>query len=345
MHLFNAFNVQGERLNKRLLLELHFYKDLSHLTALLGRKCVEVLATQLNPRFKSIQCPTWLKLPLVVKHQKIEYGVSVKLRDWSSLDSTADSLQALYKRLNLGELPPLNTNLESRALEYLVFKKLGLAQLNFSQSLAKKLGLEEIKINETQPSGLGTLISKVYKNWVQSQVPLSKDLLQKLDFNQRPKTHNSFTALLSSLYGINGFVKSSSDELTKSHLGVILGGRVGSEKQNSAVAPDEIVIDLDIQSAYGSAMAQMPIALGHPTLFYYPRERKDCWPTLGEFLKQWKKEFVPFCWSLVVDTKEKFSFDQKLIYSKEMSGYWGNPTLEEDDDSAPRRRSNVLIIS
>ena len=46
----------------------------------------------------------------------------------------------------------------------------------------------------------------------------------------------------------------------------------------------------------------MPIPIGHPVLFYYPKHRPEEWPTLGKWLHKWEHELVEHCWYAVIDT-------------------------------------------
>ena len=61
----------------------------------------------------------------------------------------------------------------------------------------------------------------------------------------------------------------------------------------------------------------MPIPIGHPVLFYYPKHRPEEWPTLGKWLHKWEHELVEHCWYAVIDTLFfLLSFSQNVVYSK-----------------------------
>lgn len=63
-------------------------------------------------------------------------------------------------------------------------------------------------------------------------------------------------------------------------------------------------------------------------MFYYPKHRPAEWPTLGEFLKEYRHEMCVGTWYLVVETIEPLSFPQNLLFSKMFTN--DNPEIVTD---------------
>ena len=326
---------KGERVAHRLLLTLHFYQDFYHLTALLGRRRKR-LAHQLLPRFQSLKTLKWTLIPTVVEIDDIPYSVSIKLMDWSGLDSTADDLETLCLRFNVAFFDQPS-----------VFFELWKARVQFMEGLCNSLQVKmpETIRNQSEVYSLGTLVSKLFTGWLETHIALTPTMVDILAIWHQNSTKFSAN-IFSYLYGIYPLIRSDF-ELTKSHLGVVLGGRVGPEPLRKATKGDtpfgsstepDMFLDMDIKAAYGTAMAQLPLAVGHPTLVYYPRgaQGTEQWPTLEKFLLEWEHELVDFCWSAVVDTFEDLSFAQNVLCSKLMLGEKGEPTIEQIACSSQR---------
>ena len=136
----------------------------------------------------------------------------------------------------------------------------------------------------------------------------------------------------------------SSAELTKGHLGTVLGGRIGPERPATTDVKTAGLVDVDIESCYGTALKALSVPIGHPTQLYYSRSEPQTWPCLAAFLDRWGDELVPGCWMAVVDTagpywvgprsdlltfEGRLSFPQDFLLSKITTGKSGAPSFAE----------------
>lgn len=90
----------------------------------------------------------------------------------------------------------------------------------------------------------------------------------------------------------------------------VVGGRCINEQPNKFRGTN--VLDVDIQSCYGKAMADFEYPIGTP--FIYKVSVNDEGPTLRDFIKEFSREMVPGLWTITVSGK--LNFTQSLIYSK-----------------------------
>lgn len=101
------------------------------------------------------------------------------------------------------------------------------------------------------------------------------------------------------------------DRFTTSLLNCLVsGGRANNELPSEYNL--EYILNVDLQSCYGSALSCFEFPVGLPTIIAYaPNEKKL---TLKEFLLQYEEELVPNLYKITVSGK--LTFEQDLIFSK-----------------------------
>lgn len=92
---------------------------------------------------------------------------------------------------------------------------------------------------------------------------------------------------------------------------VIQGGRAIKEEPNEHIFKD--VLDIDLQSAYGSSLVRFDYPFGLPTVFASPNHRTDR-ITLKEFLHQYGDELVEGLYTIYISGE--LSHKQNLVFSK-----------------------------
>ena len=217
------------------------------------------------------------------------------------------------------------------------------------------------------PVGPGTLAASLLGGFLAMQAPTTPAILKALDLanillddsvltdlnpdaagwlsnNELSSRGDQLVSKFSALYGIRELTNSSAD-LTKAHLGTVLGGRIGQERPATTdVKTAGMVADLDIEACYGTALKELSVPIGHPTQLYYSRSEPKEWPSLASFLDRWGDELVPGCWMAVVETAGPewigprsdmqtlegcLSFPQDFLLSKITTGKSGAPSFAE----------------
>lgn len=94
---------------------------------------------------------------------------------------------------------------------------------------------------------------------------------------------------------------------------LVSGGRANNEMPFEYEV--ENILDVDLQSCYGSALTKFDFPVGFPTVIAYcPNEEHM---TLGQFLKKYRSELIPGLYKITVSGK--LSFEQDLLFSKVVS--------------------------
>ena len=311
-----------------LNLEIHCFYSFADIVALMGRRLGQFIADRLLKRKDLHLKDVWLKLPLVIKDG---FGVSrmvrLKIVDWfgpdySSLVKTclaynvpieSKHLMEDYKsRMHEAYLDPkTHEDMIRYALSDLCLGQLQKAYISDYKHLCGMIGVSD---HHPPPMTKGSKVSRMFILLLDKLCKVPQDFLNIADVASSGRVP-SVRHLLRE-YGVKALLKSD-PALTKRHLGIVMGGRIKHEIPHRALWKDELIISMDLQSAYGTALIHMPIPIGHPVLFYYPKHRPEEWPTLGKWLHKWEHELVEHCWYAVIDTlDEVLSFSQNVVYSK-----------------------------
>lgn len=91
---------------------------------------------------------------------------------------------------------------------------------------------------------------------------------------------------------------------------IVMGGRCNNEYPIEYSA--ENVLDIDLKSCYGTALADFYFPVGIPTVYGYLQDEQPI--TVEEFFKQNGNDLVPSLWQIVVEGT--LDFEQDLVYSK-----------------------------
>jgi hypothetical protein len=174
-------------------------------------------------------------------------------------------------------------------------RKLGILKLNQS---SKKLNEDLKAFAWANQSWVVERLEKEKDN------PLLKHFLEKCTFEQVAYSGATIPILAKHPY----------KDSTACFNAIVQGGRCNNEIPS--LIKILIALDIDLQSAYGSALRSLIYPVGLPRGWSYsPNEEKI---TLGQFLKKNEKNFVPGLWQIVV--KGVLSFRQDLVFSKDVSG-------------------------
>ena len=313
---------------KYMNLEIHCFYSFADIVALMGRRLGQFIADRLLKRKDLHLKDVWLKLPLVIKDG---FGVSrmvrLKIVDWfgpdySSLVKTclaynvpieSKHLMESYKtRMHEAYLDPkTHEDMIRYALSDLCLGQLQKAYTSDYEHLCEMIGVRD---HLPPPMTKGSKVSRMFILLLDKLCKVPKDFNQIADVASSGRIP-SVRHLLRE-YGVKALLKSD-PALTKRHLGIVMGGRIKHEIPHRALWKDALIISMDLQSAYGTALIHMPVPIGHPAMFYYPKHRPEEWPTLGKWLHKWEDELVEHCWYAVIDTlDEVLYFSQNVVYSK-----------------------------
>eukprot|EP00210_Caulerpa_lentillifera_P009463 g9023.t1 len=346
--------------SKKLLLYIHYFKEYYHITALLGWEVARQFARpkgQGNPQLKSTTPQALRAQPVPYYLNTVENGVNqrydlhVKLVDWSRLDPGVDSLETCCARF---ELPlPLKSPLVFHELREafrerhtLIGKKLGvklkspehpvgashqvaLLLNKYLSSFLRAFGAITVADSATGITAAtgGRMAKRTRQGQGQGRTPTGSGVgLCRRTWAAAPKALAKVHEMFSS-YGITGLTTGPL-ELTKSHLGMVLGGVFMEEMDGQRVETSPGGVDIEIEG-YGSGLSALSYPIGHPTLLYFTRNAPLKWPRLHDFLEKWEDELVPNCWMAVVETLAPLTFQQDFLMSNLPLGN-GNcaPTLE-----------------
>ena len=326
---------------KYMNLEIHCFYSFADIVALMGRRLGQFIADRLLKRKDLHLKDVWLKLPLVIKDG---FGVSrmvrLKIVDWfgpdySSLVKTclaynvpieSKHLMESYKtRMHEAYLDPkTHEDMIRYALSDLCLGQLQKAYTSDYEHLCEMIGVRD---HLPPPMTKGSKVSRMFILLLDKLCKVPKDFNQIADVASSGRVP-SVRHLLRE-YGVKALLKSD-PALTKRHLGIVMGGRIKHEIPHRALWKDALIISMDLQSAYGTALIHMPVPIGHPVLFYYPKHRPEEWPTLGKWLHKWEDELVEHCWYAVIDTLDDvLYFSQNVVYSKYLRND-DNPELNVD---------------
>ena len=96
-------------------------------------------------------------------------------------------------------------------------------------------------------------------------------------------------------------------------LAMVTGGRCTNERYRENRF--ENVLDLDLSSCYGTALAKLVYPIGKPRIYATSINNRGI--TLKKFLKEYRAELIPGLYKIVV--QGELTFEQDLIYSKVLS--------------------------
>ena len=187
------------------------------------------------------------------------------------------------------------------------------------QSRFKKLVLEEIYslLNLDPPKDIpattGAMVEKVFRDFLMQKVIKDTEFNKYLLPNLDPDNEVGEDWILG-LASAKTWMDTVGQNTTSIYNLLVQGGRCQNEMPSCYKMFDEIIGDADIKGCYGNGLLNQIYPIGLPTQFVYGHRQQKL--TLGKFLDLYEEELVPGLWHLVVDTKEDFSFEQNLIFSK-----------------------------
>ena len=202
---------------------------------------------------------------------------------------------------------------------------------------------------KTIPYTLGALVNTIFESWILSKGGIALELairklgminpvlklnhkqkIQRLHnellYNEDPLreyrlnedkysplfNHSSYAFLAYSNCSVQNFLMESYK--TNAHVGAIVyGGRCHNERPYNFTASH--TIDIDISSAYGSALKTLEYPLGNPKIVTSTHNQTSL--TLGEFLELYGEELVDGLYTIYVSGE--LPFRQDLLYSKDIS--------------------------
>lgn len=210
----------------------------------------------------------------------------------------------------IDDIPTTTGSLVAATLLHWVYAKSPL--MDFA---LKKLGLLDMSHAKYKQSRAAWLtVNKRYKD----TAILTSDL-EALKRGENCPELNDLEAVLDAKYDFLGlgqgsvgyFAKQFID--TSTYAALVQGGRCNNERPTEYRL--EYGADIDLQSAYGSALRGFIYPVGLPTVIATQARQEVM--TLGRLLGRIEKELVEGCWQIVVSGELKFT--QDLIYSKIVS--------------------------
>lgn len=308
----------------------------------------------------------------LVKEGGIDIGFTLQdLKGWASgtLEELAKSVNV--KMLNKHDLDDYKTHMHDalinepeKFIEYAMDDAKALLEIDtkFREFIVKiadeQLGIKVEK--EGLPLTVGSLISKVFNQWLDKRVLVNKDTerafysLARLNQNHpRHKEqlnwyHNMLSGGVSTKYdpcikakravtwgdlsfaftpygeaGIDNFARSRD---TTAYNALVLGGRCVNEVPTEYKAA--LIADIDLSGCYGMGLMSFEYPIGVPKQYGLTSNQKKM--PLGTWLKKYEKELIPGLFQIIISTDEDLSFRQDLIFSKittinqvnKAVGYW-----------------------
>lgn len=325
----------------RLRLDIFFSEG--DIRAFLGERLSRILFKTYLVRQKIIRHQEgieWIELPYYLEKDGKIRQLAVKIRDHSGyktggLESAADKsgipmphkgLMDVYKdRMHIAyDDPQLRPQFIQYAKGDLILDELFESHKRSIEYLTTTLGINNLR---HPPMTKGRTVAETLLQTIQAHIPFAAKHLELLDIPYEGKPTAPIKYLLDQCSVKTLIAKEK--EFTSRFLGLTMGGRCKNELPETPAIRD-LVVSMDLQSCYGTALKFLKIPIGMPTFIEEVSDKPKSWMTLDQFLNKYEKELVPDCWHAVIDTgDELLSFDQNVIFSKHVHG---TIELESEDD-------------
>lgn len=317
-----------------LYLEVLVYYSFKDIYFLLGdrlaRSCHDYLSDGGRLKFETKNRKFLLDYFLEHKHTEKIYQVQLQITDLSGIaggcslqqTSKAYGVQMLAKDCmdnykTCMNVPYTNPELHNDFIDYsqgdLILFDLKTAHHKKHNEIRQLLN---IKPSEKVPLTKGSEVANTFLDFIKENYLLNETLIKdKLQYND-----------YNTLIANNGIEANLTwdTKTTKPFNAIVHGGRCKAEQPHKMLSK-ELILSMDLQGCYASALVDMEYPIGIPIWLGYDHKDTDYQNkfTLGDFLKKYKNELVPDLWHIVVSTSTPLSFNQNLIFSKEIKGKVG----------------------
>lgn len=133
----------------------------------------------------------------------------------------------------------------------------------------------------------------------------------------RLKKNNNVRSIIKET-SVKGILEVTKNTMTGQFLAMVMGGRCKNEAPHNPLLW-KIILSMDLKSCYGLALLHCIYPIGLPVILQFFKKSPDKWLKLRDFLskKKYKDEIAPGCWSAVISTSEKLTFNQSLFMSND----------------------------